>query len=140
MVVVPVNNTLLYVESIYQTMLNVESKIPVLKKVVVASGNKVAIGDSLSEALNNLLSKEASNIEVENTDDVDGLIDAIVKANKNLSESTNNKDWELMGSDIKKLQSLIHSLEIEKAKEDKKKAETKNDVNEVNNVIENIVE
>ena len=140
MVVVPVNNTLLYVESIYQTMLNVESKIPVLKKVVVASGNKVAIGDSLSEALNNLLSKEASNIEVETTDDVDGLIDAIVKANKNLSESTNNKDWELMGSDIKKLQSLIHSLEIEKAKEDKKKAETKNDVNEVNNVIENIVE
>ena len=140
MVVVPVNNTLLYVESIYQTMLNVESKIPVLKKVVVASGNKVAIGDSLSEALNNLLSKEASNIEVENTDDVDGLIDAIVKANKNLSESTNNKDWELMGSDIKKLQSLIDSLEIEKAKEDKKKAETKNDVNEVNNVIENIVE
>ena len=140
MVVVPVNNTLLYVESIYQTMLNVESKIPVLKKVVVASGNKVAIGDSLSEALNNLLSKEASNIEVENTDDVDGLIDAIVKANKNLSESTNNKDWELMGFDIKKLQSLIHSLEIEKAKEDKKKAETKNDVNEVNNVIENIVE
>ena len=140
MVVVPVNNTLLYVESIYQTMLNVESKIPVLKKVVVASGNKVAIGDSLSEALNNLLSKEASNIEVENTDDVDGLIDAIVKANKNLSESTNNKDWELMGSDIKKLQSLIHSLEIEKAKEDQKKAETKNDVNEVNNVIENIVE
>lgn len=140
MVVVPVNNTLLYVESIYQTMLNEESKIPMLKKVVVASGNKVAIGDNLNVALKNLLSKEASNIEVENTDDIDGLIEAIVKANKNLSESTNNKDWELMGSDIKKLQSLIDSLEIEKEKEDKKKAETKNEVNEVNNVIENIVE
>ena len=140
MVVVPVNNTLLYVESIYQTMLNEESKIPMLKKVVVASGNKVAIGDNLDMAVKNLLSKEASSIEVENTDDIDGLIDAIVKANKNLSESTNNKDWELMGSDIKKLQSLIDSLEAEKAKEDKKKAETKNEVNEVNNVIENIVE
>ena len=142
MVVVPINNTLLYVESIYQTMLNEESKIPMLKKVVVASGNKVAIGDNLDAALKNLLSKEASNIEVENTDDIDGLIDAIVKANKNLSESTNNKDWELMGSDIKKLQSLIDSLETEKAKEDKKKAEIKNEVNEVNNVIEenNIVE
>ena len=111
-----------------------------LKKVVVASGNKVAIGDNIDTALKNLLSKEASSIEVENTDDIDGLIDAIVKANKNLSESTNNKDWELMGSDIKKLQSLIDSLETEKAKEDKKKAETKNEVNEVNNVIENIVE
>ena len=122
MVVVPVNNTLLYVESIYQTMLNEESKIPMLKKVVVASGNKVAIGDNLDMAVKNLLSKEASSIEVENTDDIDGLIDAIVKANKNLSESTNNKDWELMGSDIKKLQSLIDSLEAEKAKEDKKKS------------------
>ena len=143
MVVVPVNNTLLYVESIYQTMLNEESKIPMLKKVVVASGNKVAIGDNLDVALKNLLSKEASSIEVENTDDIDGLIDAIVKANKNLSESTNNKDWELMGSDIKKLQSLIDSLETEKAKEDKKKAEIKNEVdNELNNVVEenNIVE
>ncbi len=140
MVVVPVNNTLLYVESICQTMLNEESKIPMLKKVVVASGNKVAIGDNLNVALKNLLSKDASNIEVENTDDIDGLIEAIVKANKNLSESTNNKDWELMGSDIKKLQSLIDSLEAEKVKEDKKKAENKNEVNEVNNVIENIVE
>ena len=140
MVVVPVNNTLLYVESIYQTMLNEESKIPMLKKIVVASGNKVAIGNNLEEALKNMLSKEASNIEVENTDDIDGLIDAIVKANKNLSESTNNKDWELMGSDIKKLQGLIDSLETEKAKEDKKKSDIKNEVNEVNNVIENVVE
>ena len=118
MVVVPINNTLLYVESIYQTMLNEESKIPMLKKIVVASGNKVAIGDDLEEALNNLLSKEASNIEVENTEDMDGLIDSIIKANKNLSESTSNNDWELMGADIKKLQSLIDSLEEEKAKAD----------------------
>lgn len=126
MVVVPINNTLLYVESIYQTMLNEESKIPMLKKVVVASGNKVAIGNNLEEALNNLSSKEASNIEVENTEDIDGLIDSIIKANKNLSESTGNNDWELMGSDIKKLQSLIDSLEEEKAKEDKKKEEQNN--------------
>ena len=133
MVVVPVNNTLLYVESIYQTMLNEESKIPMLKKIVVASGNKVAIGNNLEEALNNLLSKEASNIEVESTDDLDGLIDSIIKANKNLSESTENNDWELMGSDIKKLQSLIDSLEEEKAKEDKKKEEDK----QVNNVVTN---
>ena len=142
MVVVPINNTLLYVESIYQIMLNEESKIPMLKKVVVASGNKVAIGDNLEEALNNLLSKEASNIELENTDDIDGLIDAIVKANKNLTESTENNDWELMGSDIKKIQSLIDSLEKEKAKEDKKKQQGKNNVveNSVNEIIDNIVE
>ncbi|MBQ2938112.1 MAG: UPF0182 family protein [Clostridia bacterium] len=135
MVIVPVNNTLLYVESIYQTMLNEESKIPMLKKVVVASGNKVAIGDNLKQALNNLLSKDASNIEVENTEDIDGLIDAIIKANKNLSESTGNNDWELMGSDIKKLQSLIDSLEELKNEEDKKKQEQEKENNTVSNSL-----
>lgn len=122
MIIVPINNTLLYVEPIYQTMLN-ESEIPVLKKVIVASGNKVAIGDSLSKALENLLSKYAVDIEVENTDDIEGLIEAIIKANKNLNESNENNDWEMIGKDVKKLQELIDSLEKVKEEEDKKKEE-----------------
>ena len=110
MIIVPINNTLLYVEPIYQTMLN-ESDVPLLKKVIVASGNKVAIGDNLTEALQNLLSRYATNIEVENTDDIQGLIDAIIRANQNLTESSDNNDWELMGSDIARLQELINQLE-----------------------------
>ena len=110
MIIVPVGNTLLYVEPIYQTMIN-ESEIPLLKKVVDASGNKVAIGDTLQEALKNLLSNSAVDIEVENTEDIDGLIDSIIKANQNLKESTNNSDWSMMGSDIERLQTLIDSLE-----------------------------
>lgn len=119
MIAVPINNTILYVEPIYQTMLN-ESEVPILKKVVVASGNKVAIGDNLTKALENLLSKYAVDIEVENTDDVEGLIEAIIKANKNLTQSNENNDWEMMGKDIKKVQELIDSLEKVKEKEDKK--------------------
>ena len=128
MLVVPIENTLLYVEPIYQTMLN-ESKIPVLKKVVVASGNKVAIGDTLSKALENLLSKYAVDIEVENTEDLEGLIEAIIKANKNLTESSKNNNWEMMGKDIKKVQDLITSLEKVKEKEDKKKQEIEKTTN-----------
>ena len=143
-VVVPVNNTLLYVESIYQTMLNEEVKVPALKKIVVASGNKVAMGNNLKEALQNLLSKDASNIEVENTDDIDGVIDALVKANKNLSESTSNNDWELVGSDIKKVQGLIDTLEKLKEQEDKKKEALEKEnkqSNSINNVVEeNVIE
>ena len=143
-VIVPVNNTLLYVESIYQTMLNEEVKVPALKKIVVASGNKVAMGNNLKEALQNLLSKDASNIEVENTDDIDGVIDALVKANKNLSESTSNNDWELVGSDIKKVQGLIDTLEKLKEQEDKKKEALEKEnkqSNSINNVVEeNIIE
>ena len=70
MIIVPIDNTLLCVEPIYQTMLN-ESEVPVLKKIIVASGNKVAMGDTLTKALENLLSTYAVDIEVENTDDVE---------------------------------------------------------------------
>lgn len=129
MIIVPIDNTLLYVEPIYQTMLN-ESEVPVLKKVVVASGNKVAIGDTLSKALENLLSQYAVDIEVENTEDIDGLIEAIIKANKNLTESNQNNDWEMMGKDVKKLQELIDSLEKVKEKEDKKKEELQKNNND----------
>ena len=51
------------------------------------------------------------NIEVNTTEDVQGLIEAIINANKNLNESTDRNDWEMIGSDMKKLQSLIDSLE-----------------------------
>ena len=134
MVAIPVDNTILYVESIYQTMLNEESRLPLLKKIVVASGNKLAIGDNLDQAIENLLTNETSNIEIENTDDLNGLIDAVVKANKNLKESTSGKDWELMGSDIKKLQSLIDSLEKEKSKVDQEKIKDETNIEENNNI------
>lgn len=119
MIIVPIENTLLYVEPVYQTMIN-ESDIPILKKVIVASGNKVAIGDNLSKALNNLLSQYAVAIDVENTDDIDGLIDAIIKANNNLTESNKSNNWEQMGSDLKKLQDLITSLQTLRDEESKK--------------------
>lgn len=131
MIIVPIDNTLLYVEPIYQTMLN-ESDVPVLKKVIVASGNKVAMGDNLNKALENLLSTYAVDIEVENTDDTEGLIEAIIKANKNLTQSNANNDWEMMGKDVKRLQDLITSLETVKKEEDKKKAELDKTTNQVN--------
>lgn len=138
MIVVPIDNTLLYVEPIYQTMLN-ESQVPILKKVIVASGNKVAIGDSLEKALENLLSKYAVDIEVENTDDVEGLIETIIKANKNLTESNKNNDWEMIGKDIQKLQNLIESLEKVKEQEDKenKELEKKNNNSNIINKLDN---
>ena len=133
MIIVPIENTLLYVEPIYQTLLN-ESEVPLLKKVIVASGNKVSIGNTLAEALQNLLSQYAVDIEVENTEDIDGLIDAIIKANDNLTESNNSNDWELMGSDLNRLQELIDSLKELKEEEDKKQEELEQ---QVDNYLQN---
>ena len=110
-IIVPINNKLLYVEPIYQQYVNETDSLPVLKKVVVASGNKVAIGDNFTEALNNLVSQNAVDIEVENTDNIDDLIELIIKANNNLKTSTQSSDWEQIGKDTQRLQDLVDRLE-----------------------------
>lgn len=133
MIVVPINSTILYVEPIYQVLLN-ESQIPVLKKVIVASGNKVAIGDNLDLAIQNLLSQQAVELDVQNTDSEKGLIQAIIKANNNLEESSNNKDWNLIGKDIGKLQELIKQLEKFEEEQNKINNEIANNVIDSNEV------
>lgn len=124
MIVVPINNSLLYVETIYQQDINEENSTPMLKKIIVASGNKVAIGNNLKEALENLLSQDAVDIEVESTDTVEGLVQAIVKANGNLKKSNENNNWEMIGKDMNKLQELIEKLE--KLLEEQRKETPKN--------------
>ena len=133
MIMVPIDNTILYVEPIYQVMLN-ESEVPVLRRVIVAVGNKVAIGNNLTEALRNLGSQSAINIEVSNTDDINSIIDEIIKANKNVENSTQNNDWDMIGSDMSSLQSLIDRLEelvTEQKEQEAKEADGTSDENTI---------
>ena len=144
MIIVPLNDTILYVEPIYQQYINEVNSIPTLKKVIVASGNKLAIGDTLNEALKNLVSQYAVDIEVESTDSIEDLIDAIIKANKNLDESKENADLEMVGKDVTKLQELIEKLDkLVKEEKRKGKGETNKTVKEENiitNIVENVIQ
>lgn len=152
MLIVPINNTLLYIEPIYQVRLNEKEKaIPVLKKVIVASGNTVAIGDNLDAALANLFNDYAVDLEFIDTEDITSLVDSIIKANNNLDDSLASSNFEMIGKDISKLQAIIKQLEqarnkeIEKEKEEKEDAgiglpsifgDKENVVNETNSVVE----
>lgn len=109
-VLVPIKNKMIYVEAIYQEYLNENNSLPKLKKVIVASGNKIAIGNDLEHSLNNLIS-QGYDIELENYENKDDLIKSIIRTNKNLKESTASSDYERIGKDIDKLQSLIDRLE-----------------------------
>ena len=124
MKIIPINNTLLYVETIYQTKTNEINQPITLEKVIVASGTKVAIGDDLEGALSKLVSQSAVNLEVNNTEDIEGLIDTIIKANNNLTDSNTRNDWEMMGSDIKTLQELIERLDKMRQENNKKTTAT----------------
>ena len=114
-----------------------------LKKVIVASGTKVAIGDTLEEAISNLLSQSAVNIEVTSTEDLKSMLEAIINANNNLKQSSDSNDWEMIGSDIKNLQELIDSLE--KMMDENDIITTENNTDEQNNtssidsIIQNII-
>lgn len=140
-IIVPIHNSLLYVEPIYQQQLNEKNAIPLLKKVVVASGNKVAIGDNLQVALEKLVSQSAVAIQVESNDTLENLINAVIEANNNLKESTRSQDFEMIGKDITKLQELIDQLETEE--KNNKQEETVKEIDKqedkVNNTVDNII-
>ena len=140
LIAVPINNTILYIEPVYQQLLNetTEQK-PTLKRVVVASGNKIAIGNNFDEALTNLLSQSAGNIEITDPDNIDDLINEIIKANSNVKNSSSNNDWRLFGEDMQTLTSLID--ELDNAVKEQKANETANEIaNEVNtNTVANEV-
>lgn len=141
MIIVPINKSLLYVEPVYQVMLN-ESEIPVLRKVIVASGNTVAIGDTLDSALKNLFNDAyAVDLEFVNVEDITALVDSVIKANNNLKESLNANNFELIGKDITNLQAIVNQLENARKIEIEKENEKKqlNNVSNTNSVAENIV-
>ena len=142
MILVPIDNSILYVEPVYQVAKN-ESQVPILKKIIVSTGSKVAIGDTFAEALTNLFSDEAVSIEIIDTGDLGELIDALIKARENLEESLLTNDWALIGKDLNKVNALISQIEVlrEKQVEQEKDNEVIDDTDEpsIIDTLENIL-
>lgn len=110
--IVPIGNTILYVEPVYQVRAN-ELETQVLKKVIVSSGNKVAIGDNLETAIENLLSdKNSVKLEYVDMEDIEQVIDSVLEANGNLKDSISSGDLEMIGKDLATLEELLEQLEV----------------------------
>lgn len=129
MILVPIDNSILYVEPVYQVSKN-ESQVPILKKIIVSTGSKVAIGDTFEEALTNLFSDEAVSIEIIDTGDIGELIDALIKARENLEESLLTNDWELVGKDLNKVNAIISQIEVLRQEQIEEEKNTKIENNE----------
>lgn len=118
-ILLPYEDTTLYIKSIYQVFLN-EDSVPVLKKVIVANKGKVGIGNTLKEAMQRMLTENAIDIDVRDLANEDELKDAIIKQNKTLKDVIKQGDFEYTGKDIQRLIKLVDQLE-EVSKEKKKK-------------------
>ena len=116
-IIVPIENTLLYIEPIYQVRAN-ELETQVLKKIIVSSGNKVAIGDNLELAIENLLSdKNSVELEYVDMEDINQVIDSVIEANGNLKDSIKAGDLEMIGKDLESLETLLEQLEVLRTQE-----------------------
>ena len=61
------------------------------------------------------------------SDDINALIDSVIKANNNLKDSLNSNNFEMIGKDITSLQSIINQLETARANELEEEEKKKKD-------------
>ena len=72
---------------------------------------------------------------VTDSEDVEQLINAIIKSNQNIKNSSQSGNWKLYGEDMQELTSLINKLETAmSAREKEKDTTTENTTKETNTV------
>ena len=93
----------------------------------------------------NLFSDYAVDFEIVDMQDINSVIDAIIKSNNNLTESMGTNDFEMIGKDLGELENLIKRLEelrnaeIIKEEKDNKEEEIvdENESSEQTNSVQN---
>jgi uncharacterized membrane protein (UPF0182 family) len=137
LIVIPMNNSFLYVEPLY--LLSEASELPELKRVIVASGDQVAMRETLSEALVALIEAgpsvvestpeetpagqevdaepETEQVEATPTPETTGpdetLVGLIQTANEHFEAAEAAQrigDWATYGRELEALQEVLHQL------------------------------
>ncbi|MDO4545861.1 MAG: UPF0182 family protein [Bacillota bacterium] len=122
MFVVPIEDSLLYIEPVYLEATN--SSIPEVKRVIVAYGDRIAYETTLAEALNSLFG-EGSAEESPGSDDAAAsqeesggteslsqseLIQRAQEAFNNAQEAVQDGDWAKYGEYLAELQEYLNQL------------------------------
>lgn len=112
LLVIPIDHSLLYVEPLY---LQAETgRLPELKRVIVASGDQVIMGDSLDEALAVLLGRQpAPSPAVQEPQPVTGVHDLAASALEHYEraqEYLQQGNWAGYGAELEAMQSDLEAL------------------------------
>ncbi len=124
MLVVPVQDSLLYIEPIYISS-HSEGAIPELKRVAVAYGNKIVMEPTLDKALEVIFDGQSptgpvaeieneveGEIETPETEDftLDEVIDSVINAYESAKTSNQSGDWKTFGEGMTSLEEAIEGL------------------------------
>ena len=130
LLVLPINNTILYVEPVYITSEN-QASLPLLKRVIVGCGEEIIMAETLNDALWQLstvnldsVQNSENNISEENNQmaDQDNLFD-VVNAYNELEYASKKGDWEAFGKAMNELKSAISKLNVGVETENSEKIE-----------------
>ena len=102
LIVVPIENSLLYVEPIYIKADNPKS-LPEMKRVIVSYEDKVVMETTLDAALNRIFGEEKKEIIYQNAEND---IERLLKEMKSLFEE-NQENMELIEEQIRQLEELL---------------------------------
>jgi uncharacterized membrane protein (UPF0182 family) len=127
MLVIPIANSLLYVEPLY--LQSEQGQLPELKRVIVSDGDKVVMGENLGLALEALFNKRSVTIEgqnnvanvvrnIFNTTTGKSSTELINEANTyyaKILDSMKTGDWAGIGTNIDNLGKVLDALKQENA-------------------------
>ncbi|MDW5299925.1 MAG: UPF0182 family protein [Sedimentibacter sp.] len=115
--VVPIEDSLLYVEPIYLKS-DTESNFPEMKMVVVSLGEKILMAPTLEEALNKIfgvISGEEPEKQDDGQYDNTNINDLIERANgifNEANEASQSGDWAAYGESIQELENILNQLNL----------------------------
>jgi len=113
--IIPIENSLLYVEPITIEAVN-ENSVPQVKKVIVAYNNSLAIADTFEEALEQVINNETGTIKIEIDEDTNlfETIEQTVATYDLVKEASKSGNWEEFGVQMDELEIILNKLEEQK--------------------------
>lgn len=110
-IIVPLNNSLLYIESMYLRASG-KNSAPEVKRIILSYGDKVVLAESLDLAMEQFFNFKEENSEVKNNEEIKDLND--IKKAKDIYEKAieaqKNGDWSQYGNYIKALGDILDKL------------------------------
>ncbi len=119
LIVVPINNSFLYVEPLYLEASAGDTALPELKRVIVASGTDLVMRNTLAEALAALLGAPVEDIAdgidvplpvLDGDTSVNGLIVSANRYFEAAQEAQRNGDWTVYGEQLALLEQVLKQL------------------------------
>lgn len=109
--VIPIADSIIYVEPVYITTSN-SAAVPEVKRIIVAYGDKVVMGETLEKCFDVLFGTETNEVEIPH-DQIDiayGEASAAVEAYDKMQQALKDGNWSLFGKAMDELGVAIEEL------------------------------